>query len=374
LKQFDNAAAILDQVFVSDIAQAEMSSEVTGDSQFLVIPGQQGPRWIVPSYASLGKSVLTQWQPYNFISKLKWKGLLFIYTLGELGKVPGIGTIDVGSRASLPIPKMEFSLVPIVYVGTPGPQQKAVVTLVSPDSGKPQAIMKVALGDCAQASLLREAIILKKLADTDIPALPALLAVEEDYSRTWQTVIDGRLTSRKLTQEHIDWLLQLPRSEKTTTLSEQLQLFQQSLKLQKTPWSNQQKQAVSSATKLIQGEHVLPLVLVHGDFTPWNLKFQKDQRIGAIDWEDAQFEGLPLWDLCHFFLMQAHLFKEKNPIKKMAASPLVQRYLMKMGVNKKEFISLVLLYILLTVCSRKSVCSQAYKEFLLWHINMVVMV
>lgn len=231
--------------------------------------------------------------------------------------------------------------------------------------------MKVALGDCAPASLHREAMVLKKLADTDIPGLPALLAVEEDYSRTWQTAIDGHLTSRKLTQAHIDWLLKLPRSGNTTTLNEQLQLLQQSLKLQKAPWSNQQKQAFFSATKAIQGSHSLPLVLVHGDFTPWNLKFQKDQRIAAIDWEDAELNGLPIWDLCHFFLMQAHLFKEKNPIKKMASSTLVQQYLKGMGVDGKDLAALVLLYILLTVCGRKRASSEAYKCYLFSQIDMV---
>lgn len=101
MRQFDNAEAILKLVFKSSIAQAEMSSGVTGGSHFLVIPGQQGPRWIVPSYAPLGKSVLTQWQPYNFTSKLKWKGLLFIYTLGMLEKVPGISSVRNEHKASV---------------------------------------------------------------------------------------------------------------------------------------------------------------------------------------------------------------------------------------------------------------------------------
>lgn len=370
MKQSYNATAILDLIFEPSVAQYGTSSWVAGGDKFLVIPGQNGPRWIVPSPSSLGKIVLSQWQPYNFASKLKWKGLLLIYALGWLDKVPGIYFAHRGSGESLQVPKMIPSCVPVVYVGTPGPQQKAVVTLVSQNSGKPQAIMKVALGNRARSSLLREAVILEKLAGIGVTGVPSLLATEEDGERTWQSVITGKLTSRNLTHSHIEWLLGLPKIEKATTLQEQQELLRQELTSNIYLLQRHRRTASVSIAKMKGGQ--IPLVLVHGDFTPWNLKKQAGGKIAAIDWEDANMKGLPLWDLCHFFLMQAHLFKERNPIKRLASNALVQQYLMEMKLGKNEFVALVLSYILWTTCERNCSCSEAYREFLFAQIPVAI--
>jgi len=339
--------------------------------QYFAICGEHGLRWLVPTYSRSGKAVLSQWTPYKFTSRIKWKGLLFIYTIGLLGKMPGIKTVTFAPQKSgLQIPGGESSFCPVVYVGTSDPQQKAVVTLVSPGNSEPQAVMKVALGDRAQASLLREAMILKKLLNTSAVGAPILLAVEDNGRRTWQSVVGGRLTSRKLTQAHINWLLQLPRSDKSTTLNEQQKSLQHNFS-RNPQLLGGHRRAVDAAIGVIQGG-IIPLVFIHGDFAPWNLKSQPDGKIAAIDWEDADPAGFPLWDLCHFFLLQAHLFKERNPVKRLSTSPLVQQYFQGMGVDKKDFVALVSLYILLTAMRCNGSCSEEYKEFLLAQIPLVV--
>lgn len=365
---YDNTAAILDFVFPSSVTQTEISPEIKRCTKFFVIPGQNGPRWIVPSCAPLGKSVLAQWQPYNFISKLKWKGLLLIYTLGCLGKIPGVNSVNIRHWDSQQITAMDTSCVPVLYVGTPGPQQKVVVTFVSKDSGRPQAIMKVALGHRANAGLLREATILDELTGNDVLGAPSLLAVEEKGKRSWQTVVTGRLTSRKLTSAHIDLLLHFPKTDKTTTLLEQQKLLQHEIGNNSFFSKKDRRTATLFASMICGGQ--IPLVLVHGDFTPWNLKKLSSGIIAAIDWECANIAGLPLWDLCHFFFMQAHLFKDAQPVKKLAANSLVQRYLTEMRLDKQEFIALVLSYILWVACDREAVYSEAYKEFLLTQLPL----
>jgi aminoglycoside phosphotransferase (APT) family kinase protein len=123
---------------------------------------------------------------------------------------------------------------------------------------------------------------------------------------------------------------------------------------------------------LVRGGEI-PLVLVHGDFAPWNLKFQEDGQIAAIDWEDAQLKGFPLWDLCHFFLMQGHLFRETTPVKEMATSPLVQNYIQRMGLDHNAFIALLLVYILWRVFGRENMnSSDGYKIYLLKLIPAVL--
>ncbi len=44
----------------------------------------------------------------------------------------------------------------------------------------------------------------------------------------------------------------------------------------------------------------LPTVFMHGDFGVWNLLLDSGHRVGVLDWENADPEGVPLWDLFVF--------------------------------------------------------------------------
>ncbi|MFK8039671.1 MAG: hypothetical protein AB8B74_15370 [Crocinitomicaceae bacterium] len=51
--------------------------------------------------------------------------------------------------------------------------------------------------------------------------------------------------------------------------------------------------------------------LAHGDFTPWNLKFDKD-NIYVYDWEYASFQAPVLFDLIHFHFQNGIFIKKHN--------------------------------------------------------------
>lgn len=44
----------------------------------------------------------------------------------------------------------------------------------------------------------------------------------------------------------------------------------------------------------------LPLVFQHGDPGPWNMLVAPDGRVALLDWESAEPQGMPLWDLFYF--------------------------------------------------------------------------
>ena len=50
-----------------------------------------------------------------------------------------------------------------------------------------------------------------------------------------------------------------------------------------------------------------PTVLMHGDPGTWNLLLTPDSRLGILDWEAAESDGLPLWDLFHLLRSYATL-------------------------------------------------------------------
>jgi hypothetical protein len=51
---------------------------------------------------------------------------------------------------------------------------------------------------------------------------------------------------------------------------------------------------------IASSEASLPLVFQHGDPGPWNLLVTREGRPAFLDWEAADPEGLPLWDIFHF--------------------------------------------------------------------------
>lgn len=370
MKSLNSLKDIVDLLFLSTPFTKSMICGCERCVDFLVLSGQFGPRWIVPSCSYQGKKVLSQWHPYTLQSKIKWKGILLLYSLGLLHKFPGIKILSIRYKSFIKISGIIQSFIPIIYVGTPGNQQKIVVTMVSPDNGRPITIMKMALKRGAWTSLYKESMHLEKLSTADVPNVPVLLAVEEDNKRIWQTVINGKLTSRRLTLAHIDWLLCLPKSTKTTTLNEQKKIFENKIGINSTLFENY-IQALSTASIKLKDREI-PLILVHGDFVPWNLKLQPDGTISVIDWEDADWAGIPLWDICHFFLMQGYLFKEKNVIKKIIYNPLVHKYLMEMGICKKELPVFILLYIFLKASGIKYKCAKPYRQFLISQIPLVI--
>lgn len=46
--------------------------------------------------------------------------------------------------------------------------------------------------------------------------------------------------------------------------------------------------------------HVFPLVFQHGDPGPWNAIVTHDDKVAFLDWEAAETQGMPLWDLFYF--------------------------------------------------------------------------
>lgn len=50
------------------------------------------------------------------------------------------------------------------------------------------------------------------------------------------------------------------------------------------------------------GDHAraFPLVFQHGDPGPWNVVVTPDERVAFLDWEAAEAQGMPLWDLFYF--------------------------------------------------------------------------
>jgi hypothetical protein len=55
-----------------------------------------------------------------------------------------------------------------------------------------------------------------------------------------------------------------------------------------------------AARHVIDAADALPTVFMHGDAAAWNVLLRPDGRVAFLDWEAADADGMPLWDLFHF--------------------------------------------------------------------------
>lgn len=340
-----------------------------GIESFYVISGHNGLRWIIPKNPKQGVRVLADWRPYGIVSQIAWLALRTLYSLGAASLMPGVKHLTIKTAITLKPPDSNTIVSPVIYVGTPGPQQKAVVTLVDVNSGEALAVMKVPLETGAKESLKHEADALRLLKELEVEGVPELIAEDNENGHIWQTVVSGCLSPRKLTEHHINWLLSLPKSKKTSTIDKQKSILLSSLEQVNDSLSTEQLSHLNLAIDKLDGGQDFPLLLVHGDFTPWNIKQQEYGKLAVIDWEDAEIEGLPLWDLCHFYFMQAHLFGRRKPIEALLSGTLVEQYFQSIQIDKADRVNFILLYILGTVLKSELNCSKEYQEFLLLQID-----
>lgn len=363
--QSSNVETILNCIF-SSLEGSGVVADKRSHS-FYIISGRNGPRWIVPVNAKLGKQVLAQWRPYGVVSQLGWFVLRQLYSFGVASLIPVFKPVSIGPRAALQFPGSDMELQPVIYIGTPGTQQKAIATLVEAGSCKAVAVLKTALEEGARNSLMREANMLEVLEQLGVDNIPKLIAIDEGNRRTWQTVLAGCLSDRQLTERHIGWLLRLPKSNKVTTFDKQKVILTELAKQAGTGLSAEQLKNLNKGIEKLEGTKEIPLLLVHGDFTPWNIKQQPNGRLAVIDWEDADLEGLPLWDLCHFYFMQAYLFSEESQPNKL----LVEQYLSGLRIDQADKLNLVRLYLFGTILREGFNRSSEYQEFLMKQISRV---
>lgn len=89
-----------------------------------------------------------------------------------------------------------------------------------------------------------------------------------------------------------------------------------------------------SLDSAVPGSHDVRVkpVVYHGDFTPWNMRDDHGRCI-LVDWEKAELEGPPLWDLLHYELNTEILVHRSKPrqvlrnLKALLQSQAVLNYL-----------------------------------------------
>lgn len=326
-------ASVVEVLFPPGSALAPSFRDVRPAARFYVIPGQFGPRWIVPHDPCSALTYLQQSPPYSRWSKMKWVGLMAAYRTGSLDLMPGIRTIGI----TIADPKSWAHLgwterhepIPIVYVGTPGATRKAVAALFSSERRRLTGIAKVPLAEGAMNAIRAESATLRVLAEERPGLAPGLLWADPLRGVAVQEAVAGARAGTTLTEAHVDWLagLRLPGE------SLSLRSVADAMHSWMSAAGGDALAIISSLQRVlaaIDDPTPLPAVWTHGDFAPWNLKCDSAGAMRAVDWEQAERKGLPLFDLVYHQAQLSYLLGRSAALTTLARW--ASRYLDYLGI------------------------------------------
>jgi len=283
-----------DEIFQTVSKVLDRPSERKKYEKFLALKADGRIKWFVKYNTFTISSLTRTWKPYSM------KGKLFWYTLPLLARLLIILNIKKIGPLSLIEFKMNIFKRISIYVGKPGPTQKLIV-IVGEDSFS--EVLKISKGNIAKKRIQQENQTLKNLPETIKGVVPKTKCEELQkklgYSYTIQYFVDGLPSGKELTEKHIEFLASLKTGKKLDLSKKIISLIE---KYQTTieiyfPGKTQDFMA------LFKPNLIVPEMIQHGDFAPWNIKHNGRQLV-VVDWEYAVFDGLPLFDMIHFFVSQ----------------------------------------------------------------------
>lgn len=272
-----------------------------------VIRGNDGPRWIVPRKSRLAQTILSEWRPYGAMTRIFWLTVPVADRLGMLPLLPGNARATLPSDASRQFLRhvgVRFDAgPPVILVGNNAITRKLLVFLEDQNL-KRIVLAKVPLTPLARTSIANEARVLDGLKGR--LHAPRLVCSSPEAGVTMQEYLPGELGARRMKPEYVALLLALAHAGGRVSLREHGRRLAE--RLRGCPAYGEHAERLNAALALLDDEAEIPTALVHGDFAPWNIKERPGGACTLIDWEMARHNGLALYDLCHFYYMQARLF------------------------------------------------------------------
>ena len=132
-------AAIADQIF----RQLGDRDGTVGSVAYVTVPGNEHARWLLPEKRPEIGSVLASWAPYRLRSRGAWAMVRAANRMGRVAAIPGTSVLQADkvcdSDWSLLGWRSAESPVPVIYLGTPGPQRQGGGALGGARIGKVQS-------------------------------------------------------------------------------------------------------------------------------------------------------------------------------------------------------------------------------------------
>ena len=273
-------------------------------------------RWVIENDNSSIK-ILKEWRPYSYWNFLFWRIFIFlrILKLTNILLFSNKKILNV-SEDFLNFNKyFNFEYISLAfYIGkTNHPNRKSIIFLINKKSKECLYIIKRALTKKAWESLQNEYFVLKKLESEKNKFAPKPLFLDIPNKSFFQEYLQGDPLSINLNNEHYIFLASLINKDKFVNLT----------KIKSKIYSCYEKNFdifykkgiindLEKALSLSIWDKQIPSVRIHGDFTPWNLRFNKNKKkFYVFDWEYSIESFLPFYDLI-FYKLSVKKFLNKN--------------------------------------------------------------
>lgn len=280
-------------------------------AEFLAVPGT-APRWLLPVCRGNLDRVLASWTPYRLTSRMLWNVIRLANGRGLLQALPGIRRVHLRNVNEIDWQSYGWrgigSPIPLIYVGTAGPRQKAVIHLIDAPTGNCLAVVKAPLGAEAKDAIVQEAGVLSALAEEGYPFSPRLLHRDDSRGIAAQQFVPGKSGKRRFAPEYQELLRSLALRDEMSRLVDHAAAWHEQALGSLANAGRGELGLVQLALAELDDEHPLPRCWTHGDFAPWNIRQRTPGVSTLLDWEEAVRGGLPLQDAYHFLHLQDFLF------------------------------------------------------------------
>jgi aminoglycoside phosphotransferase len=232
------------------------------------------------------------------------------------------------------LPHRARDLGPTVLVTPREPTSNCVVALIlDARSGAPALVVKIPRLAEAEAAIVREAATLRTIhagrPTATVPSVVALASVEGqtllvESALVGETISPAELRRRPhgCVEDVLRWLLDLPRPRPEPARFDELVELPLRRFAAALPPEAAETSLVGETLEALDElrRAALPAVVEHGDLSHPNLIRMRDGRVGVVDWELAEVEGLPAADLCFFLgYVAATVLRAHSPRRLEAA-------------------------------------------------------
>lgn len=296
---------------------------------FVALPSRRTPRWLLPFERTSGMLRGTEiYVPHRWLPRTLKRMLVRLTKLGCTSWLrPGILLASKGPlwlealvRAVVGEPQPIFAL----SFGRQAAVRKLTVQVMrtpdkQPNNGQRQTAheilgyMKIPLTDLSVSRVRHEAATLERLWNFSAlkKHIPRVL-----YAGNWnetfvlfQSPLDGNLGPTRLNGIHTEFLGTLGSVHRVERPGQALidkvgANWEKVAPMLGAPWQELGCEVLARATRAI-GDKMLPFVVTHGDFAPWNTRVGPTKELLLFDWESADWEAPTTWDAAHFEVLTA---------------------------------------------------------------------
>jgi hypothetical protein len=264
------------------------------------------PNWQSPRLYLSARYLRQRWEDSSFYPAFRYLARIYRLSLRIKAGV-GLGEARRVRSSSWPLGEFAQDVLPqatsvVVLVGTPGPAQKITAQLRD-DNGRVIGYLKFAEREAARKRLRQERQMLSSIPSWVGPELLKYGPLGNGEALL-TTIVSGKPLPTTL-----------PPARDLTDFSMSLANLRP-VPVAVHPWVRHIRELntpeLDPWLEILTGRN-WPVMIQHGDFTPWNLLRRPDRTLGAIDWEYGTLEGFPYLDLAYYVLQTSALIYRQSP-------------------------------------------------------------